>query len=115
MAADELAGWRESGPGADEAALIDRIEMAPQTLAPGVELLATPGHTSGLTSVLFTSGGVRVLVSGDGVMTEEFFRHRDVYHNTVDYPAAHASIDLITSRADIVVPGHDNYFLVKTG
>jgi glyoxylase-like metal-dependent hydrolase (beta-lactamase superfamily II) len=108
MGADELADWR-----AGDEPVPDRIEAAPQSLAPGVELLATPGHTSGLTSVAFTSGGARVVISGDGVMTEEFFRHRDVYHNTVDYPAARASLDLIASRADIVVPGHDNYFLVQ--
>jgi glyoxylase-like metal-dependent hydrolase (beta-lactamase superfamily II) len=107
MAADELADWRSSEQ------VPDRIEAAPQFLAPGVELLATPGHTVGLTSVAFSSGGVHVVVTGDGVMTEEFFRHRDVYHNTVDHPAALPSLDLIASRADIVVPGHDNYFVVR--
>ncbi len=107
MAAGELADWRSSEE------VTDRIEVAPQSLAPGVELLPTPGHTSGLTSVAFTSDGARVVVSGDGVMTEEFFRHRDVYHNTVDHPAAVASLNLIASQADIVVPGHDNYFLVR--
>jgi glyoxylase-like metal-dependent hydrolase (beta-lactamase superfamily II) len=109
MAESELASWRASTEGA-ERRIADRVQAAPETLAPGVELLSTPGHTDGLTSLAFHSGGSRVLVTGDAVMTADFFQHRDVYFNSVDRAEAVRSVERIADAADIVVPGHDNYF-----
>ena len=52
-----------------------------------------------------------MVVAGDAVMTHDFFLARDVYFNTFDRAAAVQSIATIADQADIVVPGHDNYFL----
>ncbi len=91
--------------------LLTRLDPIVDELAPGIALLSTPGHTSAHTSLVFTSGGFRVVVAGDAVMTHDFFLARDVYFNTVDRAAAVQSIATIADQADIVVPGHDNYFL----
>jgi glyoxylase-like metal-dependent hydrolase (beta-lactamase superfamily II) len=54
-----------------------------------------------------------VVIAGDAVMTRDFFAHRQGYLNSVDFPQASRTIEEIARIADIVVPGHDNYFLVS--
>ncbi len=112
MAAPEIGAWTaQLAPNSPELRLLTRLEPVTGELAPGITLLSTPGHTSAHTSLSFTSGGLRVVVAGDAVMTHDFFLARDVYFNTVDRAAAVQSIATIADQADIVVPGHDNYFL----
>jgi glyoxylase-like metal-dependent hydrolase (beta-lactamase superfamily II) len=110
MAEREIRAWRADSS-VQEQPVLDRIQPALGDLAPGVELLATPGHTLGHTSVVFDSAGARVAVTGDAVMTADFFRHRDYFFNTVNPDAAVRSLGAIGAAADIVIPGHDNYFL----
>ena len=112
MAAPELQAWTaQVVPNSPEQRLLTRLEPIMDELVPGIALLSTPGHTSAHTSLSFTSGGLRVVVAGDAVMTHDFFLARDVYFNTVDRAAAVQAIAAIADQADIVVPGHDNYFL----
>src|SRR5579884_2735020 len=84
MADTEIRYWRERAGPADQA-LLDRIVAAGDSPLPGLRTLHTPGHTPGLTSLLFTWRGKRVAVAGDAVMTEDFFRARDGYHNSTDF------------------------------
>jgi glyoxylase-like metal-dependent hydrolase (beta-lactamase superfamily II) len=105
----ELDWWRETNP--DDGQL-DGIAYAEGALPSGLELLSTPGHTFGHTSLAFLSDGKRVVIAGDAVMTREFFEAREPFHNAADPHGAIESIHLIRRKADIVVPGHDNYFLV---
>ena len=74
-------------------------------------MVATPGHTLGHASLLFECEGLQVVVAGDAAMTHDFFRERDYYFNTVDPIAAVSSIETVARSADVVAPGHDNYFL----
>ena len=112
MAAPEIHAWTaQLAPDSPELRLLTRLEPVVGELVPRIALLPTPGHTSTHTSLSFTSGGLRVVVAGDAVMTHDFFLARDVYFNTVDRAAAVHSIATIADQADIVVPGHDNYFL----
>jgi len=116
MAAPEIAAWTEqTAPDAPERALLARIKPAPAEVVPGVALLATPGHTPNHTSLIFSSADWRVVIAGDAVMTYDYFQARDVHYNTVDRAAAVRSIDTIAELADVVVPGHDNYFLHHRG
>jgi glyoxylase-like metal-dependent hydrolase (beta-lactamase superfamily II) len=62
---------------------------------------------------LMAGEGLRVVVAGDAAMTRDFFRAIDYYFNTADTEAAVRSIEEITTTADVVVPGHDNYFLIR--
>ena len=91
----------------------DRIIPARDEISPGINTIALPGHTPGLTGLWFDSAEGRVVVAGDGVMTRDFFRHRTGYYNSTDLQQAAASIDKLIDFADVIVPGHDNYFLVK--
>ena len=112
MATPDIQAWTAQAPtDSPELRLLARLETVTGELAPGIALLPTPGHTSTHTSLSFTSGGMRVVVAGDAAMTHDFFLARDVYFNTVDRAAAVQSIATIADQADIVVPGHDNYFL----
>lgn len=112
MAAEEIESWDRQLPAdSPDRQILTRLQPVSGTLVPGIELLATPGHTLGHTSLVFTSDGLRVVVAGDAVMTRDFFMAREYYFNTVDPAAAVRSMESIAEVADIVVSGHDNYFL----
>ncbi|WP_274649516.1 MBL fold metallo-hydrolase [Paenibacillus humicola] len=112
MAANEVEDWNQLvSQDSPERKILDRIEPVGGCIAPGIQLLATPGHTSGHTSLLFTSKGRQVVIAADAAMTQDFFETDQYYFNTVDPESAVKSIQLIKKCADIVVPGHDNYFL----
>ena len=89
----------------------DRIFAAGAEIVPGVQVLPLPGHTPGLAGLLFASEDGKVAVAGDSVKTRDFFKDRRGYYNSADFAASARSIDLLMEKADIVVPGHGNYFL----
>jgi glyoxylase-like metal-dependent hydrolase (beta-lactamase superfamily II) len=99
--------WRQKG-------LAERIRPATPGFIKGVELLPLPGHTMGTTAVLVDSADGKVAVTGDAVMTRNFFKARQGYYNSVDFEESSRSIAKLAGIADIVVPGHDNYFIAKS-
>jgi glyoxylase-like metal-dependent hydrolase (beta-lactamase superfamily II) len=74
-------------------------------------VIATPGHTPDHHSLLFECEGREELIAGDAVMTRDFWRDRRGYFNSVDPVRACRTMEMIAGTADIIVPGHDNYFL----
>ena len=52
-----------------EAAITDRVDLydSDQTVAPGVSIMSTPGHTPGHNSVVISSGTERAIILGDVV------------------------------------------------
>jgi len=112
MAREEIDDWERCLPidGSDRA-ILTRVEPLDGELAPGIAAIATPGHTRSHTSLLFTNAGMRVVVAADAAMTREFFLARDYYFNTEEPVRAVESLEKIAAIADIVVPGHDNFFL----
>jgi glyoxylase-like metal-dependent hydrolase (beta-lactamase superfamily II) len=114
MARAELESWSQACAGADKS-LVDTFVPAEGALPEGIELLPTPGHTRGHTSLRFVCDGRRIVVAGDAVMTEEFFAAGEPFHSAADMASAVESMRLLRREADIVVPGHDNYFLVDSG
>ena len=111
MAEPELAYWRARA-GADEQRLLDRIVPAGETPLPGCRLIPTPGHTPGHHSIAFPWRGRRVVVAGDAVMTEDFYRAREGYHNSADVAQARDTVDRLARDADVIIPGHGNIFAV---
>lgn len=91
--------------------VLDLLRPVEPALVPGITVVATPGHSAGHASLLFESEGMRIAVAGDAAMTRDFFVNRDYYFNTVDAEAAVTSIETLSQAADVVVPGHDNFFL----
>jgi glyoxylase-like metal-dependent hydrolase (beta-lactamase superfamily II) len=51
-----------------------------------------------------------VVIAGDSVATRDFWRDRRSYFNAVDPDLAARTMDRLAYLAQIVVPGHDNYF-----
>jgi len=94
--------------------LASKIRPANSGFIPGIDVLDLPGHTPGTAAAVFDSADGRVAVCGDAAMTRDYFRARRGHYNTVDFAAASASIQLLADAADIVVPGHDNYFIKKS-
>jgi glyoxylase-like metal-dependent hydrolase (beta-lactamase superfamily II) len=87
------------------------VQAATERLFDAIEMVPTPGHTRSHHSLRFDSDGLSVVVAGDAVATREFWRERRGYFNCVDFDLAARSMDKIADLADLVVPGHDNYFL----
>jgi glyoxylase-like metal-dependent hydrolase (beta-lactamase superfamily II) len=110
MAPAEIDFWRERASESD-GRLLERLRPASEELLPGVRTLFTPGHTPGHTSLMFPWRGRRVVVAADAAMTEEFFWAGEGYHNSTDLAAARDTIARLASAADLIIPGHGNFFL----
>lgn len=91
--------------------LAKRVEAISGKILEGVEAVPTPGHTPSHHSVRFDCDGQSVVVAGDAVATRDFWRERRGYFNCVDFDLSVRSMNRLSSLADIVVPGHDNYFV----
>ena len=87
-----------------------RVEGCADRLFDAVEVIPSPGHTLAHHSLVFDCAGVRIVVAGDSAITREFFRDRRGYRNAVDVELSTQTIDKLAAMADIIVPGHDNYF-----
>lgn len=88
-----------------------KIESAPQRLFDAIDVIATPGHTNGHHSLRFDCDGLSIVTTGDAVATRDFFRERRSFYNAVDVQQSARTMDHLASIADVLVPGHDNYFL----
>ncbi len=77
----------------------------------GIDLVPTPGHTADHHSLRFDWNDNSIVVAGDAVMTWDFWRHRQGYFNSMDIEQVARTMDHLAGIADIIVPGHDNYFL----
>lgn len=91
------------------------FEPAPRRLAPGVEVVPLPGHTPGLAGLLFVSGGKRVLLAGDTIMNPEFYKAREGYFIDASQQKTAASMAWASQNADIIVPGHGDWFFADEG
>ena len=114
MSGADLALMRRSAD-ERERRLATRIAEAKPGFSEGIALVELPGHTMGTTGLLLETQDGKVCVCGDSIMTRDFFKARLGYYNSVDFTLSSASIQKVAQLADIVVPGHDNYFLTHRG
>jgi glyoxylase-like metal-dependent hydrolase (beta-lactamase superfamily II) len=91
--------------------LAKKVEGVTGRLFDAVDVVPTPGHTPGHASLRFDCDGLSVIVAGDAVATRDFFRDRRPFYNAVDVEQSKKTMDAIAAAADVIVPGHDNYFL----
>ena len=75
-----------------------------------IQVIHTPGHTPGHHSLRFTCQGQVVVIAGDAVMTRDFWGDRRGYFNSKDFGQASRTIEMLAETAEVIVPGHDNYF-----
>ena len=87
------------------------IEAVTEPLYGAVEIVPTPGHSLSHHSLRFDCEGRSVVVAADAAMNRDFWNDRRGYFNSADFDLATRSIEALSKLADIVVPGHDNYFL----
>jgi len=110
MGAAELEAMKNSGDPRDRE-LAKRIRPAEPGFAQGIEPILLPGHTSGTTGLIFDTREGRAVICGDAVMTRDYFNARAGHFNQTDKNKTAKSIELLAKSADIIVPGHDIYFL----
>lgn len=91
------------------------VEAAEGRLFDAIDILHTPGHTLTHHSLRFDCEGYSVVIAADAAMTRDFWRDRRGYFNSADFDLAARTIDHLKMVADIVIPGHDNYFLNPRG
>jgi len=88
------------------------VESAADCLFGSIDVIPTPGHTDTHHSLHFDCDGLSIVIAGDSVPTQDFYRERRGYYNAVDFELSARTMDKLAAMADIIVPGHDNYFPV---
>ena len=113
----ENAEWYAAPPVAEilnnNQSLTREVRPIEGTILDVIEIVPTPGHTVGHHGLLFTCDGMRVMLAGDSVATRDFFIERKGYYNVVDEEESARTMDWMKENVDIIVPGHDNYFLAR--
>ncbi len=92
---------------------IDRMIGISGQLVPGFQLVPLPGHSLGLHGLLFEGPEGRILATGDACMGYEYFHAKRGYFWSAEYTLSCESIEKAAAAADIIIPGHGNYFNVK--
>ncbi|MEI7832056.1 MAG: MBL fold metallo-hydrolase [bacterium] len=87
------------------------IEPVIGEIATDLTVIPTPGHTLSHHSLRFTCDGFAVLIAGDAVMTRDFWNERRGYFNSADFAVAEHTISELHTWAQLVIPGHDNFFI----
>jgi glyoxylase-like metal-dependent hydrolase (beta-lactamase superfamily II) len=112
----QRAKWYAAAPVAE---LLNRtkrltriVEPSPSVLFGAVDVIHTPGHTHTHHSLRFDCEGRSIVAAGDSVATRDFWRERTSYFNAVDPVVASKTMDRLAAMAGIIIPGHDNYFIV---
>ncbi|MFD0679202.1 MULTISPECIES: MBL fold metallo-hydrolase [unclassified Paenibacillus] len=105
----EIDNWRDKISDADRD-ILEQLQPVAGEICEDITIIETPGHTLEHTSVLFHSGGKRILVAADAVLVKEYYEHREVHVISEDKELAKQSIDLAKQIADIIIPGHDEPF-----
>lgn len=109
MAQAGLDEWKLAQP--DRADLIQHFGPAESNLPDRIDLLPAPGHTMGLNILGVETHWGYLAITGDAVMTEEYFLAEKGYRNSINFALATETIRNIKSRAKIVIPGHGNIIL----
>lgn len=100
-------------PWASASMLIDKARLEPVEgeFLPGVFAEPLPGHTNTLCGIAFAYQGHRYIVAGDAVVSRHHFADR-VNNFEDDAELARRTQEQIAKDYDVVIPGHDNLFLV---
>jgi len=100
---------RDADPGLR--ALVRKLAVAPDKLAPSVDLFPLPGFTAGTCGLLIGSAVTSTLLTGPAVATLDHFLAGQVLPESSDVARAKESLAEVYEIADVVVPGYDNQFL----
>lgn len=95
--------------------IIEATQVAPDRLAPGVDLFPLPGVTPGTCGLILSEPTRTVLVCGDAVPTREHFERGAVLPGCADVDSAMESFREALSIADLIIPGRDEALLSPVG
>jgi glyoxylase-like metal-dependent hydrolase (beta-lactamase superfamily II) len=98
-----------------ERTLLGKVEAAPDALAEGVDLYPLLGYSPGQCGLLVSEATRTTLIAGDAVPTGGHFMAGQVFQEAWDLARAKESLMEVYEVADLVVPGHDNWFLAPRG
>jgi glyoxylase-like metal-dependent hydrolase (beta-lactamase superfamily II) len=88
-----------------------QIEPAGKTLLGAIDVIPMPGHTPDSVGLRFDYNSYSIVLTGDAVATKDYWDGGQMYYNVMDMEVSKKTLSMIRSLADIIVPGHDNYFL----
>ena len=91
-----------------------QVETAGKVLFGEIDVIPMFGHTSDHFGLRFDHNGYSVVIAGDSVATRDYWDGGQMYYNVNDMEESKKTFSMIRSIADIIVPGHDNYFLNLT-
>lgn len=94
-----------------EEGLLKRVQAVPDELAEGVDLFPLPGNTPGQCGLLVSTATTTVVIAGDAVLTAGHFSAGQVFGESWDLAKAKDSLMEMYEIADLIVPGHDNFFV----
>ncbi|MEM7808440.1 MAG: MBL fold metallo-hydrolase, partial [Planctomycetota bacterium] len=80
-------------------------------LVPNVDLFPLPGYTPGLCGLLVAEPAQTTLIAGDAVPSRDHLLAAQVLPDAYDTEAAGEALREVYEIADLIVPGHDNWFL----
>jgi len=80
---------------------------AGKKLFDAIDVIPTSHH-----ALRFDCEDLSIVAAGDALATHDFFRDRRGFYNSVNFDQAAQSMDKLAALADILIPGHDNYFLL---
>lgn len=89
------------------------IDSVREEIAPGVELVYTPGHTWNSMSVFVKGVDRNYVIAGDAIPTEDNFRRNVPPRIDVCKDVALKSMREIKGFADVIVPGHGLPFIAR--
>lgn len=93
--------------------LLERLTPAPERLTDRVHIFPTPGPTIGHCSLLLLGATGNMMITGDAVLTRDHYEHGAIYDRCMDRETAKESLAEIVELADVIVPGHDNFFVAR--
>ncbi|MBV8780144.1 MAG: MBL fold metallo-hydrolase [Phycisphaerae bacterium] len=93
-----------------ELKLLSRCKPAEDKLAPNVDLFPLFGFTPGTCGLLVSSPTSTLMIAGDAIPTREHLLAGQVLPESQNIEAAQESMREVYEIADLIVPGHDNWF-----
>lgn len=91
---------------------IKKVEPAGTKIFDCLDVVPAPGHTPGTSGLRFDYNGLSIFVAGDAVATKDFWDDNRMYFKALDIEESLKTYKKIENMANIVIPGHDNYFYV---
>lgn len=98
-----------------ELALLRTFSPADDQLANQLDLFPLPGYTPGTCGLLIKLPTRSVMIAGDAVPTQDHFLAGTVLPDSYDIEGAQESMREVYEIADLIIPGHDNWFVNPRG